>query len=208
MKLVAAARVRRAQDAVINGRPFSETLVEVLYDINEQLQGEDVDIPLTNVRPVKKVALVVITSDRGLCGGFNNALTKKVQTRIMELRKFGLEVVLISVGKKGNSYFMRRLEIKVDRLMEGGAFPIAKETSINLNPLLNPIASFPLIIVISSFSSSCFISTISGFLQRREERREGKKQKRTRYGASVHQCEFVNSLLLAVGLTDADVAAS
>ncbi|XP_061993757.1 ATP synthase gamma chain 1, chloroplastic-like [Rosa rugosa] len=112
MKLVAAARVRRAQDAVINGRPFSETLVEVLYDINEQLQGEDVDIPLTNVRPVKKVALVVITSDRGLCGGFNNALTKKAHTRIVELRKFGLEVVLISVGKKGNSYFMRRLEIK------------------------------------------------------------------------------------------------
>ncbi|XP_062016988.1 ATP synthase gamma chain 1, chloroplastic-like [Rosa rugosa] len=174
MKLVAAARVRRAQDAVINGRPFSETLVEVLYDINEQLQGEDVDIPLTNVRPVKKVALVVITSDRGLCGGFNNALTKKAQTRIVELRKFGLEVVLINVGKKGNSYFMRRLEIKVDRLMEGGAFPTAKETSINLNPLLNLIASFPLIIVIPSFSSSCFISTISGFLQRREEKREGK----------------------------------
>ncbi|PRQ31870.1 putative H(+)-transporting two-sector ATPase [Rosa chinensis] len=130
MKLVAAARVRRAQEAVIDGRPFSETLVEVLCDINEQLQGEDVDIPLTNVRPVKKVALVVITSDRGLCGGFNNALTKKAQTRIVELRKFGLEVVLISVGKKGNSYFTRRPEIKVDRLMEGGAFPTVKEAQV------------------------------------------------------------------------------
>ncbi|KAK9938547.1 hypothetical protein M0R45_015277 [Rubus argutus] len=130
MKLVAAARVRRAQDAVINGRPFSETLVEVLYDINEQLQGEAIDIPLTNVRPVKKVALVVITSDRGLCGGFNNALTKKAQTRIAELKKFGLEVTLISVGKKGNSYFMRRPEINVDRFIEGGTFPTAKEAQV------------------------------------------------------------------------------
>ncbi|KAL6205487.1 hypothetical protein ACLB2K_022746 [Fragaria x ananassa] len=130
MKLVAVARVRRAQDAVINGRPFSETLVEVLYDINGQLQGEDIDIPLTNVRAVKRVAIVVISSDRGLCGGFNNALTKKAQTRIGELKKLGLEVVLISVGKKGNSYFMRRPEIKVDRLMEGGTFPTAKEAQV------------------------------------------------------------------------------
>ncbi|KAK1368397.1 hypothetical protein POM88_034489 [Heracleum sosnowskyi] len=64
MKLVAAAKVRRAQEAVVNARPFSETLVEVLYSINEQLQTEDVDVPLTNVRPDKKVALVV-TGDRG-----------------------------------------------------------------------------------------------------------------------------------------------
>lgn len=52
MKLVAAAKVRRAQEAVVNGRRFSETLVEVLYNINEQLQSEDIDAPLTNVRPV------------------------------------------------------------------------------------------------------------------------------------------------------------
>ncbi|KAK9059449.1 hypothetical protein SSX86_020151 [Deinandra increscens subsp. villosa] len=58
MKLVAAAKVQRAQEAVVNAIPFSKTLVEVLYSINEQLQVEDVDVPLTNVRPVKKVALV------------------------------------------------------------------------------------------------------------------------------------------------------
>jgi F-type H+-transporting ATPase subunit gamma len=46
MKLVAAAKVRRAQEAVVNGRPFSETLVEVLYNINEQLQTDDVDAPI------------------------------------------------------------------------------------------------------------------------------------------------------------------
>ncbi|KAJ4981453.1 hypothetical protein NE237_032290 [Protea cynaroides] len=127
MKLVAAAKVRRAQEAVVNGRPFSETLVEVLYNINEQLQTEDVDVPLTDVRTVKKVALVVITGDRGLCGGFNNAIIKKAEARIADLKKLGLQYTVISVGKKGNSYFLRRPYIPVDRFLEGGSLPTAKE---------------------------------------------------------------------------------
>lgn len=127
MKLVAAAKVRRAQEAVVNGRPFSETLVEVLYNINEQLQTEDVDTPLANVRPVKKVALVVITGDRGLCGGFNNMIIKKAEARIRDLTKLGLDYTVISVGKKGNSYFLRRPHIPVDKFLEGGNLPTAKE---------------------------------------------------------------------------------
>ena len=55
MKLVAAAKVRRAQAAVLGARPFSENLVKVLYAVNSKLQGEDVDVPLTAVRPVKSV---------------------------------------------------------------------------------------------------------------------------------------------------------
>ncbi|CAH1448278.1 unnamed protein product [Lactuca virosa] len=127
MKLVAAAKVRRAQEAVVNARPFSETLVEVLYSINEQLQVEDVDVPLTSVRPVKKVALVVVTGDRGLCGGFNNMILKKAEARIRELKTLGLEYVVISVGKKGNSYFSRRPYIPVDKFLDGSNLPTAKE---------------------------------------------------------------------------------
>ncbi|WCJ20170.1 ATP synthase gamma chain chloroplastic [Euphorbia peplus] len=127
MKLVAAAKVRRAQEAVVNGRPFSETLVEVLYNINEQLQVEDVDAPLTKVRPVKKVALVVITGDRGLCGGYNNSILKKAEARIKELKGLGVEFTIISVGKKGNTYFTRRPYIPVDRFIEGTNLPTAKE---------------------------------------------------------------------------------
>ncbi|KAL8112841.1 ATP synthase gamma chain, chloroplastic [Apium graveolens] len=127
MKLVAAAKVRRAQEAVVSARPFSETLVEVLYSINEQLQTEDVDSPLTNVRPVKKVALVVVTGDRGLCGGFNNQIIKKAEARIKELKALNLEYTVISVGKKGNTYFLRRPYIPVDKFIEGGNLPTAKE---------------------------------------------------------------------------------
>ncbi|XP_073056002.1 ATP synthase gamma chain, chloroplastic [Primulina eburnea] len=127
MKLVAAAKVRRAQEAVVNSRPFSETLVEVLYNINEQLQTDDIDVPLTKVRPVKKVALVVVTGDRGLCGGFNNAILKKAESRIRDLKGLGLEYTVISVGKKGNTYFIRRPAIPVDRFLEGTNLPTAKE---------------------------------------------------------------------------------
>lgn len=130
MKMVAAARVRRAQEAVINGRPFSENLVEMLYNINEQLQLEDIDIPLTIVRPVKKVALVVVTGDRGLCGGFNNSIIKKAEARIAELKHLGLDYTVISVGKKGNSYFRRRDNVEVDRFIEGGSFPTTKEAQM------------------------------------------------------------------------------
>lgn len=63
MKLVAAAKVRRAQEAVVSGRPFSEALVDVLFNINEQLQTEDIDVPLTRVRPVKKVCMYVLNND-------------------------------------------------------------------------------------------------------------------------------------------------
>lgn len=127
MKLVAAAKVRRAQEAVVNGRPFSENLVKVLYNVNEQLQTEDIDIPLTEVRPVKKIALVVVTGDRGLCGGFNNFILKKAEARMAELKELGVSFTLVSIGKKGNSYFKRRPYIPVDRFLEVGTTPTTKE---------------------------------------------------------------------------------
>lgn len=127
MKLVAAAKVRRAQEAVVNGRPFSENLVKVLFNVNEQLQTEDIDIPLTNVRPVKKIGLVVITGDRGLCGGFNNYVLKKAEARMKELRDIGVEYTVVSIGKKGNSYFKRRPQIPVDRFLDAGNAPTTKE---------------------------------------------------------------------------------
>ncbi|KAL6553399.1 hypothetical protein OROGR_007241 [Orobanche gracilis] len=130
IKLVAAAKLRRAQEAVINGRPFAETLAEVLLDINEQCRLDDVETPLTAVRPVRRVALIVITSDRGLCGGFNSALLKRADIRISELTGLGLGCTLVSVGKKGNSYFKRRPDVSVDRFVEGENFPTSKEAQV------------------------------------------------------------------------------
>ncbi|KAL0550063.1 hypothetical protein IC582_014561 [Cucumis melo] len=130
MKLVAAAKVRRAQEAVINSRPFSQSLAQFLHFITQQIQREDIDFPFLNPRPVRKVAVVVFTGDRGLCGGFNASVLKKAETRLAELKNLNLGHTLISVGKKGNSYFRRRSDIEVDRFItgcSGVSLPTAKE---------------------------------------------------------------------------------
>merc|ERR1719265_1125077 len=108
MKLVAAAKVRRAQEAVVKGRPFAENLVKVLYGVNQRLEDEDVDSPLTTIRPVKNVLLVVITGDRGLCGGYNNYIIKKAVARIGELNEMGVGCKVLNIGRKGATFFKRR----------------------------------------------------------------------------------------------------
>ncbi|CAK9197164.1 unnamed protein product [Sphagnum troendelagicum] len=141
MKLVAAAKVRRAQEAVVNGRPFSENLVKVLFNVNSQLQTEDIDIPLTQIRTVKKIALVVITGDRGLCGGFNNYVLKKAEERMKQLRKIGVDFTIVSIGKKGNSYFKRRPHIPVDRYVDSGTAPTTKEAQAIADELFSLFVS-------------------------------------------------------------------
>jgi F-type H+-transporting ATPase subunit gamma len=141
MKLVAAAKVRRAQEAVVNGRPFSENLVKVLFNVNSQLQTEDIDIPLTQIRTVKKIALVVITGDRGLCGGFNNYVLKKAEERMRQLTKIGVDFTIVSIGKKGNGYFKRRPHIPVDRYLDSGTAPTTKEAQAIADELFSLFVS-------------------------------------------------------------------
>lgn len=108
MKLVAAAKVRRAQDAVLATRPFSETLQSVFGGLINRLGGEAIDLPLLTQREVNKVTLVVITGDRGLCGGYNSFMIKKAEKRYKELKSQGIQCDFILVGKKGIAYFKRR----------------------------------------------------------------------------------------------------
>merc|ERR1711862_914055 len=110
MKLVAAAKVRRAQEAVVRGRPFAENLVKVLYGVNQRLEDEDVDSPLTTIRPVKSVLLVVITGDRGLCGGYNGYVIKKAVARTQELNEMGVKCKVLNIGRKGAAFFKRRAD--------------------------------------------------------------------------------------------------
>jgi len=122
MKLVAAAKVRRAQDAVLATRPFSETLQSVFGGLVERLGTEAMDLPLLTEREVKKVTLVVITGDRGLCGGYNSFMIKKAEARFNELKGQGIDCDMVLIGKKGISYFERR------------GFPIRKAVDCGQNP--------------------------------------------------------------------------
>ena len=108
MRLVAAAKVRRAQDQVLKSRPFADKLARVLQNIQTRMQFETSDSPLLSRRKVETISLVCITADRGLCGGYNNNIIKKVEIRYAELINQGYKPQLILVGKKAIGYFQNR----------------------------------------------------------------------------------------------------
>ncbi|CAG9460523.1 unnamed protein product [Pedinophyceae sp. YPF-701] len=142
MKLVAAAKVRRAQDAVVNGRPFAENLVKVLFGVNQRLRTEDVDSPLCTIRPVKAVSVVVVSGDRGLCGGYNNFVIKQAVTRIEELKAMGVEPRVITVGKKAGAFFKRRKDqYTLVKAFDLGQAPTTKEAQAIADELFSEFVS-------------------------------------------------------------------
>merc|ERR1719487_2076809 len=136
MKLVAAAKVRRAQEAVLRSRPFSETLERILGGLLQRLKTEALDIPLLETRIAQKVGLVVITGDRGLCGSYNAAAIKKTEARIEELKAQGVDVELILIGNKGCTYFKKR-PTPVRKMIACGQAPTAEQANEIANELLS-----------------------------------------------------------------------
>ena len=106
MNMVAAAKLRGAQMRMENFRPYAGKFLEVINNLSSRIDPEA--FPLMTQRPVKKVELISLTADRGLCGSFNvnliNAGEKFIKARMKEL----LEVSLVPVGKKGGEYYKRR----------------------------------------------------------------------------------------------------
>ncbi|MCS7031060.1 MAG: F0F1 ATP synthase subunit gamma [Gloeomargarita sp. SKYG116] len=118
MRLVAAAKVRRAQEQVLATRPFADRLAQVLYGLQSRLQLENLDVPLLQQRPVRRVALVILSGDRGLCGAYNANVIRRADQRIRELQELGLEYTLVPVGRKATQYFSRR-QHPIDRSFTG-----------------------------------------------------------------------------------------
>lgn len=111
MKLVSAAKLRRAQDAIINIRPYANKQLNILESITAALQGE-VNIKLAEERKVEKVLLVLITSDRGLAGSYNSNLIKLAEKLMKEDYVEAVakgHLTLMPIGKRGKEYFERRL---------------------------------------------------------------------------------------------------
>jgi F-type H+-transporting ATPase subunit gamma len=106
MKLVAAAKLRRAQDAIIAARPYSAALARVVSELSG-VAGKEAH-PLFEERPAKRAAIVVITSDRGLAGAFNSNVIKAVERYAQNELAETSELTLRIVGKKANQHFARR----------------------------------------------------------------------------------------------------
>lgn len=99
MKMVSAAKLKKAQDAITAMRPYAEKLTELLQNLSSTLDGE-VGGDYTTQREVKKVLIVAVTSNRGLCGAFNSNVIKEV--KIISDRFQGAQVDVFAIGKKGN----------------------------------------------------------------------------------------------------------
>jgi len=137
MRLVAAARVRRAQEQVTATRPFADRLAQVLYGLQARLQFEEADLPLLRQRQVRRVGLVVVTGDRGLCGAYNSNVIKRAVDRAKELKAEGIEYTFILVGRKANQYFQRRNE-SIENVHTGlEQIPTAAEASEIADQLLS-----------------------------------------------------------------------
>ena len=108
MRLVAAAKVRRAQEQVLRSRPFADRLARVLENLQSRMRFEDVDAPLLEERPVQTITLLAVTGDRGLCGGYNANIIKRTELRHAELTSQGYSVDLVLIGRKAITYFQNR----------------------------------------------------------------------------------------------------
>ena len=108
MKMVSAAKLKRAQNRVVNARPFANKMTEVLGSLAAQIP-EDFHHPLLDARGDERYLVVLVTADKGLCGAFNTNLTKAAQVFLRE--NADKKVELLTVGRKGRDFFRRRGEI-------------------------------------------------------------------------------------------------
>jgi F-type H+-transporting ATPase subunit gamma len=104
MEMIAASKMRRAQERDLAGRPYADLMRQVLGDLAAQRQAGDVIHPLLIQRPVNRIALVHITPDRGLCGGLNANVNRKAASFILEQ---GVPATIVAVGRKGRDFMMR-----------------------------------------------------------------------------------------------------
>jgi len=105
MKMVSAAKLRRAQDRVVTARPFANKMSEVLGELAKRTD-EDFHHPLLDLRGDERYLLVLITADKGLCGAFNTNLTKAAQAFIRENSDKSIEIM--AIGRKGRDFFRNR----------------------------------------------------------------------------------------------------
>jgi F-type H+-transporting ATPase subunit gamma len=109
MKLVSAAKLKKATSAITQMRPYAEKLQEVMNNIFATTDLSELSLGLNDVRPVSRVLVVVLTSDRGLCGGFNSnllkAATNLLNTKYADLPKS--DITILPVGKKAYDFFKR-----------------------------------------------------------------------------------------------------
>jgi len=112
MKMVSAAKLKKAQDSITAMRPYSDKLTELIQNLSSSIGG-DIQNPFTEQRPVQNVLIIAITSNRGLCGGFNSNIIKGVSKKI-KTEYANKNVSLITLGKKGNDILQKSFTVAIN----------------------------------------------------------------------------------------------
>ena len=127
MKMVAAAKLRKAQESAEKGRPYSEKMNNVILNLSSGISDKENAPKLLSGTGNDKVHLcVVMTSDRGLCGGFNSNIIKKAKSYFSKILSEGKELKIITVGSKGNDQLKR---IYGDKIVENISFKESKNAN-------------------------------------------------------------------------------
>ena len=127
MKMVAAAKLKRAQDSAEKGRPYSQKMNNIILNLSSGISDKSNAPKLLSGTGNEQIHLcVVMTSDRGLCGGFNANIIKKAKSYFSKLKKEGKEIKIITVGSKGNDQLKR---VYGDKIIENISFKDSKNAN-------------------------------------------------------------------------------
>ena len=143
MKLVAAAKLKRAQEAVLQARPYAESMAEMLARAAARapLSPNRPVHPMLAMRAERSVQLLVLTSDRGLCGGFNSNVLRRAERFIYENRDRFTRIEVVTVGRKGRDHFRGRRDVDVRSLAHLAGEPAYAEAESLAQALVAPFVS-------------------------------------------------------------------
>src|SRR6266536_2554453 len=141
MELVATSKLKRAQDRVVAARPYAAALAEVIGDLYAPDLAERFPLLRQPAGKSRRVALVVITANRGLCGAFNANLIREARRRIEQLEADGARVDLHLIGKKGITYFKFAKRPAVSQRTDIGDKPKAEHAAEIVGPLMTQFES-------------------------------------------------------------------
>ena len=129
MKMVAAAKLRKAQEQALASRPYTSLMDSVVSKISSKAIGSSID--LLSGKEIKTHLLVVFSADRGLCGGFNGSITRTVRSEIKKLKDDGINVKLLMVGKKSADALNREFgDLFVEKIDGNSANPTYTDAEI------------------------------------------------------------------------------
>ena len=158
MKMVAAAKLRKAQEQALASRPYTSLMDNIVSKIASKASGNSVDL-LTGKFENKTHLLIVFSADRGLCGGFNGSITRTVRSEIKKLKSDGIEVKLLMVGKKSADALNRDFgDLFVEKIDGKSANPNYSDAEVLAKKIIDWVeGKKTLISAIQSEKPTCFV---------------------------------------------------